>query len=555
MNNGHLDKVIAQKKQWREAKQQKTRDRNAKFVTVSSEPIKDLYTPDDSQDVDFFEDIGFPGEFPYTRGIHHNMYRGRLWTMRQFAGFGMAKDTNERFKYLLEHGQDGLSVAFDLPTLMGVDSDDPKSEGEVGTCGVAIDSLADMEVLFEGIPLDKISTSMTINSPAAILLAFYICVAEKQGVPQEKLRGTLQNDILKEYTAQKEFIFPPEPSMRIFVDSVEYCTEHVPMWNTVSISGYHIREAGSTAVQELAFTLADGFAYVEACIERGLDIDEFAPRFSHFFNSHIDFFEEIAKFRAARRIYAKRMRYKYGAKNEKSWKLRFHTQTAGCSLTGQQPENNIIRTAFEAMAGVLGGTQSLHTNSLDETWALPSEYAAKIALRTQQIIAYETGVVNTIDPFAGSYFMESLTNKMEQEAEEYFERIDALGGVIPAIEKGFFQRDIAKAARKYQDEIEAKDRLIVGVNSHKEKDEKLDIPILRIDEKVTKEQIDSLNKVKASRNDTAVNDSLNHLREAAKDGSNLMPQFIECAKAYATIGEMIDILKDEFGVYKEPIIF
>lgn len=555
MDNGYLDKVKAHKKQWSVAKDEKARDRNAKFVTVSSEPIKDLYTPDDSGDVDFFEDIGFPGEFPYTRGIHHNMYRGRLWTMRQFAGFGTARDTNERFKYLLEHGQDGLSVAFDLPTLMGVDSDDPKSEGEVGVCGVAIDSLADMEVLFDGIPLDKISTSMTINSPAAILLAFYICVAEKQGVSQDKLRGTLQNDILKEYIAQKEFIFPPEPSMRIFVDSVEYCTKHVPMWNTVSISGYHIREAGSTAVQELAFTLADGFAYVEACRERGLDVDEFAPRFSYFFNSHVDFFEEIAKFRAARRIYAKRMRYKYGAKSERSWKLRFHTQTAGCSLTGQQPENNIIRTAFEALAGVLGGTQSLHTNSLDETWALPSEWAAKIALRTQQIIAYETGVVNTIDPFAGSYFMESLTNKMEQGAEEYFEKIDALGGVIPAIEKGFFQKDIAKAARVYQDEIEARDRLIVGVNSHKEKDEKLDIPILRIDEKVIHEQVKNLNKIKANRDQAFVEHALSKLREAARGDSNLMPKFIECAKAYATLGEMINVLKQEFGEYKEPIVF
>ncbi|MFQ5676830.1 MAG: methylmalonyl-CoA mutase [bacterium] len=555
MENGYLEKVKTLKAQWSEAKKAKTRDRNAKFVTVSSEPIQDLYAPDDLEGIDFFKDIGFPGEFPYTRGIHHNMYRGRLWTMRQFAGFGTASDTNKRFKYLLEHGQDGLSVAFDLPTLMGVDSDDPKSEGEVGVCGVAIDSLADMEVLFEGIPLDKISTSMTINSPAAILLAFYICVAEKQGVPQEKLRGTLQNDILKEYIAQKEFIFPPLPSMRIFVDSVEYCTKHVPMWNTVSISGYHIREAGSTAVQELAFTLADGFAYVEACIERGLDVDEFAPRFSHFFNSHIDFFEEIAKFRAARRIYAKRMRYKYGAKSERSWKLRFHTQTAGCSLTGQQPENNIIRTAFEALAGVLGGTQSLHTNSLDETWALPSEWAAKIALRTQQIIAYETGVVNTIDPFAGSYFMENLTNKMEKGAEEYFEKIDALGGVIPAIEMGFFQRDIAKAARQYQDEIEARDRLIIGVNSHKEKDEKLDIPILRIEEKVSKEQLASLAEMKARRDQAQVDESLKELRAAARDGSNLMPRFIQCAKAYATIGEMISVLKEEFGEYTEPIVF
>jgi methylmalonyl-CoA mutase N-terminal domain/subunit len=551
----NLEQIIAARKDWERVFTEKAKSRSSKFVTVSSAPIDPLYTPADVQEIDFMRDIGFPGEFPYTRGVHHNMYRGRLWTMRQFAGFGTAKDTNARFKYLLEQGQNGLSVAFDLPTLMGVDSDNPKSQGEVGICGVAIDSLADMEVLFDGIPLDKISTSMTINSPAAILLAFYICVAEKQGVPPEKLRGTLQNDILKEYIAQKEFIFPPEPSMRIFVDSVEYCTQHVPMWHTVSISGYHIREAGSTAVQELAFTLADGFAYVEACMARGLNIDEFAPRFSHFFNSHIDFFEEIAKFRAARRIYAKRMRDKYGAKDERSWKLRFHTQTAGCSLTGQQPENNIVRTAFEALAGVLGGTQSLHTNSLDETWALPSEWAAKIALRTQQIIAYETGVVNTVDPLAGSYFVENLTTRMEKEAEDYFERIDSLGGVIPAIEKGFFQREIANAARKYQDEIEKKERLIVGVNAFKEKEEKLEIPILKIDPTVEREQIENLKKLKRSRNQTHVKESLLRLRTAARDGANLMPRFIDCARAYATIGEMIDVLKAEFGVYKEPVIF
>ena len=549
------DQIKAAKPALEEAKADASKDRNGKFVTVSSEPIEILYTPEDVKPIDFDRDIGFPGEFPYTRGVHHNMYRGRLWTMRQFAGFGTAKDTNQRFKYLLEQGQNGLSVAFDLPTLMGVDSDSPKSEGEVGICGVAIDSLTDMEVLFDGIPLDKISTSMTINSPAAILLAFYICVAEKQGVPQEKLRGTLQNDILKEYIAQKEFIFPPQPSMRIFVDSVEYCTKHVPMWNTVSISGYHIREAGSTAAQELAFTLADGFAYVEACMERGLNIDDFAPRFSYFFNSHIDFFEEIAKFRAARRIFARKMRDKYRAQDERSLKLRFHTQTAGCSLTGQQPENNIVRTAFEALAGVLGGTQSLHTNSLDETWALPSEWAAKIALRTQQIIAHETGVVNTVDPLAGSYFIESLTSKMESAAEDYFEKIAALGGVIPAIEKGFMQREIAIAARKYQDEIEKKERLIVGVNAFKDREEKLEIPILKIDTSVEPAQIENLQRVKKNRNQTLVRDTLQELRTAAGDGSNLMPRFIECAKANATIGEMIDVLKEEFGVYKEQPVF
>lgn len=555
MKDVDLHRIAAAKRDWEQALEERSKDHNGKFISVSSEPVDILNTPDDVADIDFFRDIGFPGEFPYTRGVHHNMYRGRLWTMRQFAGFGTAKDTNERFKYLLEHGQTGLSVAFDLPTLMGVDSDNPKSRGEVGLCGVAIDSLADMEALFDQIPLDKISTSMTINSPAAILLAFYICVGEKQGVPQEKLRGTLQNDILKEYIAQKEFIFPPEPSMRIFVDSVEYCTENVPLWNTVSISGYHIREAGSTAVQELVFTLADGFAYIEACMERGLNIDDFAPRFSFFFNSHMDFFEEIAKYRAARRIYARRMRDRYGAKSERSWKLRFHTQTAGCSLTGQQPENNIIRTAFEALAAVLGGTQSLHTNSLDETWALPSEWAAKIALRTQQIIAHETGVVNTIDPLAGSYFVESLTNKMEKGAEAYFKKIEALGGVVAAIEAGFFQKEIANAARRYQDEIEKKERVIVGVNAFKERDEKLDIPILRIDEKVEQEQLASLRELKSRRNQTRVRDALSNLGKAARDGTNLMPWFVECAKAYATIGEMIDVLKKEFGEYREPAIF
>ncbi|MFQ5708804.1 MAG: methylmalonyl-CoA mutase [bacterium] len=555
MNNGEMQKIKEAKLLWQQKLKEETNSRQAKFVTTSSEPIDILYTPDDNENLDFFRDIGFPGEFPYTRGIHRNMYRGRLWTMRQFAGFGTARDTNQRFKYLLEQGQTGLSVAFDLPTLMGVDSDDPKSDGEVGVCGVAIDSLADMEVLFDGIPLDKISTSMTINSPAAILLAFYICVAEKQGVAQADLRGTLQNDILKEYIAQKEFIFPPKPSMRIFVDSVEYCTRQVPLWNTVSISGYHIREAGSTAVQELAFTLADGFAYVEACMERGLDIDAFTPRFSFFFNSHIDFFEEIAKYRAARRIFAKRMRDKYGAKDERSWKLRFHTQTAGCSLTGQQPENNVVRTAFEALAGVLGGTQSLHTNSLDETWALPSEWAAKIALRTQQIIAHETGVVNTVDPLAGSYFVEKLTDRMEKGAEEYFQKIDALGGVIPAIEKGFFQKEIAAAARKYQDEIEKKERIIVGVNAYKEPEEKLAIPILKIDPGVEKEQLASLRKVKDGRDQAPVEVCLRRLKQAAKDGSNLMPHFIECARVYATLGEMVAVLKEEFGEYREPAIF
>ncbi|NUM63812.1 methylmalonyl-CoA mutase family protein [candidate division KSB1 bacterium] len=524
-------------------------------MTTSSVPIKDLYGPDDVDHIDPLRDIGLPGEFPYTRGIHANMHRGRLWTMRQFAGFGTPADTNQRFKYLLENGQTGLSTAFDLPTLMGRDSDDPLAEGEVGVCGVAISSLRDMEVLFAGIPLDKVSTSMTINSPAAVMLAFYICVGKKQGVPESKLRGTLQNDILKEYIAQKEFIFPPEPSMKIVVDTIEYCTRHVPEWNTISISGYHIREAGSTAVQELAFTLADGFAYVEAAMKAGLAVDAFAPRLSFFFNSHLDFFEEIAKFRAARRIWARRMRDRYGAQDERSWKLRFHTQTAGCSLTGQQPMNNIVRTAFEALAGVLGGTQSLHTNSLDETWALPTEFAAKIALRTQQIIAYETGVVNTVDPLAGSYFIEHLTSQMEQEAEEYFRKIEAFGGVIPAIKEGFFQREIAAAARRYQDEIEKKERLIVGVNAFVEPDEKLDIPILKIDASVEKQQAQNLARLRAERNNTAVRQTLAKLKEAAQEGRNIMPALIDCSMAYCTLGEIINELKTVYGTWREEPVF
>ncbi len=550
-----FEKYKKERERWEAERQAKSKDRPGKFMTTSSVPIDPLYGPENVQDIDFFKDIGYPGEYPYTRGIHYNMYRGRLWTMRQFAGFGTAKDTNQRFKYLLENGQTGLSVAFDLPTLMGRDSDDPLSHGEVGVCGVAIDSLADMEVLFDGIPLDKVSTSMTINSPAAILLAFYICVGEKQGVPQEKLMGTLQNDILKEYIAQKEFIFPPEPSMKLVVDTVEYCTRHVPKWNTISISGYHIREAGSTAVQELAFTLADGFAYVDACVEAGLDVDEFAPRFSFFFNSHLDFFEEIAKFRAARKIWARHMRERYGARNERSWKLRFHTQTAGCSLTGQQPENNIVRTAFEALAAVLGGTQSLHTNSLDETWALPTEKAAKIALRTQQIIAHEIGVINTPDPLAGSYFVERLTKDMEQAAEEYFQKINDLGGVIPAIKQGFFQREIAKAARQYQDEIERKERIIVGVNAYREPDEKLDIPILRIDEKVEKAQVARVKELKDKRDNTKVRQTLQRLREAAAANENVMPYLIDCAHAYCTIGEMINTLKEVYGTWTEEPVF
>lgn len=540
----------SKKEKWQE-RVEKSKTRDVKFITTSSEPVELLGMPDMIKDMEYDRDIGMPGDFPYTRGVHPNMYRGRLWTMRQFAGFGSPEDTNKRFKYLLENGQTGLSVAFDLPTLMGRDADDPLSEGEVGLCGVSVNSLKDMEILFDGIPTDKVSTSMTINSPAMILLAFYVAIAEKQGVSPELLRGTLQNDILKEYIAQKEYIFPPQPSIRIIVDTIEYCTKKLPQWNTISISGYHIREAGATAVQELAFTLADGFAYVEAAIERGLDVDDFAPRLSHFFNSHNDFFEEIAKFRAARRIYAKRMRYKYGAKNERSWILRYHTQTAGCSLTAQQPENNIARVAYQGLAAVLGGTQSLHTNSMDETLALPSEKAVKIALRTQQIIAYETGVVNTIDPFAGSYFMEDLTNKMEAKAEEYFQKIDELGGVVAAIENGFFQKEIARAAYQYQREIENNNRIIVGINAYKDENEKIEIPILQVSPEVEKKQIERLKKLKKERDNAMVQSCLADLKKAAQGDTNIMPILVECAKAYATVGEMINTLKEVYGEYVE----
>ncbi|GAB4372454.1 MAG: methylmalonyl-CoA mutase family protein [Calditrichia bacterium] len=550
-----MEKLKEAKEKWIKEKLQKSKDRDFKFVTTSSEPVDVLSTPDDLEDFDYLRDLNFPGEFPYTRGIHPNMYRGRLWTMRQFAGFGTPEDTNQRFKYLLNKGQTGLSVAFDLPTLMGRDADDPLSVGEVGKCGVAVSSLQDMETVFEGIPLDQVSTSMTINGPAAMIFAFYLTVAEKQGVPLSRVRGTLQADILKEYIAQKEWIYPPHPSMRIIVDMIEFCTEHVPQWNTISISGYHIREAGSTAVQELAFTLADGFAYVEAAMERGLDVDKFAPRLSFFFNSHNDFFEEIAKFRAARRIWAKRMRYKYGAKNPRSWLLRFHTQTAGCSLTAQQPENNIARVAYQALAAVLGGTQSLHTNSMDETLALPTEKAVKIALRTQQIIAYETGVAHTIDPLGGSYYVEQLTNRMEKKAEEYFQKIEELGGVIPAIEKNFFQNEIARAAYVYQQEIDKKERIIVGVNEFVDPEEKIEIPILLIPEEVEHVQKEKLKKLRSSRDNRRVEETLRDLKIAAEQNQNLMPPLIACAKAYCTLGEMVNKLKEVFGEYDEPTFF
>jgi methylmalonyl-CoA mutase N-terminal domain/subunit len=555
MNTNGVDEIRKKKAEWAAKAAQSSRQLQAKFTTVSGEPIELLYTPDDIAHINYLSEIGFPGEFPYTRGIHYNMYRGKLWTMRQFAGFGSPEDTNARYHYLLEHGQTGLSVAFDLPTLMGRDADDPMSEGEVGICGVSVSSLADMEILFKGISLKDISTSMTINAPAAMMLAFYIVVAEQQGARRSDLRGTVQTDILKEYIAQKEWIYPPQPSMRIVADMIEFCSREMPQWNPVSISGYHIREAGSTAVQELAFTLADGFAYVEECLKRGMDIDSFAPRLSFFFNSHLDFFEEICKFRAARKIWAKRMRYKYGAKNPRSWTLRFHTQTAGCTLTAQQPENNIVRTAFEALAGVLGGTQSLHTNSMDETLALPSEKAVKIALRTQQIIAYEIGVTNTIDPLGGSYFIEALTDKMEKEAEAYFEKIDALGGVIPAIEAGFFQREIAEAAYRYQLELDNKEKIIVGVNEFVEEDEKLEIPILEISPEVEIKQRKRLAELRQSRNNDDVERTLSELKRAAADGENLMPKLIECTKAYATLGEMCKTLTEVFGVHEEIAVF
>ncbi len=527
----------------------------AKFVTVSSEPIRPLYTPQDLPSDHHARQVGEPGVFPYTRGVHQDMYRKRLWTMRQFSGMGTPEETNRRYHYLLEHGQAGLSVAFDLPTLMGYDSNDPHAQGEVGVCGVAVDTLRDMEVIFDGIDLGAVSTSMTINSPASILLAMYIVVAEKQGVSPDRLRGTLQNDILKEYIAQKEFIYPPEPSMRLIVDLIEYCTRSMPQWNTISISGYHIREAGSTAIQELAFTLADGLAYVDFALARGLQVDEFAPRLSFFFNAHMDFFEEIAKYRAARRIWARCMKERYGATDERSWLLRFHTQTAGCSLTAQQPELNIVRTACEALSAVLGGTQSLHTNSMDETLALPSDKAARIALRTQQVLAYETGVINTVDPLAGSYFVESLTDRMEAGALAYFDEIERRGGVLACIESGYFQHEIAKAAAVYQDEIDRRDRLIVGVNDFQLSNEELEIPVLKIEPRVEREQVTRLRDVKTERDSARVSSALAGLRRAARGTDNTMPHFIECSRAYCTLQEMCDVLREEWGEYVEKPAF
>jgi methylmalonyl-CoA mutase, N-terminal domain len=541
------------RRKWQEA-YEKARFRTdpEKYMTVSSEKVPPICGPSDVT-IDYERDLGYPGQFPFTRGIHPNLYRGKLWTMRQFAGFGTAKDTNERYKYLLKNGQTGLSVAFDLPTLMGYDSDDPFSEGEVGKCGVAIASLDDMKVLFDGIPMGEVSTSMTINGPAAVIWAFYIAAAKAQGVSSEKLRGTAQNDILKEYIAQKEFIFPPEPSMRVITDMMAFGAEHVPQWNTISISGYHIREAGSTAVQELAFTLGDGFAYVEAGIAAGMDVDSFAPRLSHFFNSHLDFFEEVAKFRAARRIWAKRMRDKYGAKDPRSWLLRFHTQTAGCSLTEQQPENNIVRTALQALAAVMGGTQSLHTNSMDETLALPSEKAVKIALRTQQLIAHESGVPYVTDPLGGSWYVEWLTDTMEAEAEKYFAKIDELGGMVRGIEDGFFQREIGRSAYEYQQALEKEERIVVGVNKHVEESEPLEIPLLYIDETAGEEQSARLAAIRARRADPEP--LLEAVREACRSNENLMPRLIAAAEGDATLGEIVSAMKDVFGEYREAAEF
>ncbi len=524
------------------------------FSTISGLDNEPLYTPD-SVDIDYERDLGYPGVYPFTRGVYPSMYRGKLWTMRQFAGFGGAEETNARFRYLLDHGQTGLSTAFDMPTLMGYDSDHPRSLGEVGREGVAIDSLDDMETLFAGIPLDEVSTSMTINSPAAMLLAFYLCVGEQQGVPRAKLRGTVQTDILKEYIAQKEWIFPPEPSMRLVIDMIEFCAQEMPLWHPISISGYHIREAGSNAAQELAFTLADGFAYVEAAVERGLDVDDFAPRLSFFFNAHLDFFEEVAKYRAARRIWAHELKERYGAKNPRSWLMRFHTQTAGVSLTAQQPEVNIIRTALEAMAAVLGGTQSLHTNSFDEALALPTESAVRLALRTQQVIAHETGVVNTIDPLGGSYYVEELTNRLEAEAYEYFDRIRKLGGVIPAIKENFFQREIAEASFRYQHEVEQKQRIIVGVNRYELEDEE-PLEILKIDPALEGEQIGRVQALRERRDSAVVESALARLKEdAAHEGRNLMPQIVDASKAYVTMGEMCDALREVWGVWRETPVF
>jgi methylmalonyl-CoA mutase N-terminal domain/subunit len=559
-----MEEIRNKEREWEEKVVKKSLqqlpERKSRFVTTSNKPVNRLYTPLDVEGIDFLEDIGYPGEYPFTRGVHPTMYRSKMFTMRQFAGFGTPADTNKRYKYLLEHGETGLSVAFSLHTLMGRDSDHPTSKGEVGKCGVAVDSLKDMEILFDGIPLDKVTTSMTMNSPAIILLAMYIATAKKQGVTSDKIGGTVQNDIFKEFISQKEYIFPPRPSLKLIVDSAEYCTvwDKVPRWNTISISGYHIREAGATAVQELAFTLADGMAYVMAGIERGLPADKFANRLSFFFNCHNDFFEEIAKFRAARKIWAKFMRYDAGASDPRSWLMRFHTQNAGCSLSAQQPQLNIVRTTIQALAAVLGGTQSLHTNSYDEAMALPSKEAVTIALRTQQIIAHESGVVNVVDPLGGSYYVEALTKQMEDEANQYFERIKDIGegniveGVINGIENGFFQKEIADSAYEYQKRIDSKDQIIVGVNEYVT--EEMEIPLLYISEEVEKEQVERTKKVREEREERKWRESLDSLRDAAEKDKNVMPSLLKAVMAYATVGEIMDVFREIYGEYKEPVI-
>jgi methylmalonyl-CoA mutase N-terminal domain/subunit len=551
-----LKQVEEDKRKWKEDLSKilcETPERLPRFTTVSDLEIKGLYTPEDTKDIDYSRDIGFPGVYPFTRGVQPSMYRGRLWTMRMFSGLGGPEETNKRFHYLLSHGETGLSIAFHYPTLMGYDSDSPMSRGEIGKCGVAIDTLKDMEILFEGIPLDKVTTSMTINPPASILLAMYIVVAEKQGVSQKAIGGTIQNDMLKEFIAQKTFMLPPKPSLRIIVDTIEYCTRKVPRWNTVSISGYHIREAGATAVQELAFTLADGIAYVEAAMERGLDVDEFAPRLSFFFDSHIDFFEEIAKFRAARRIWGKIMRERFMAKNPRSWMLRFHTQTAGCSLTAQQPYNNVVRTAYEALAAVLGGTQSLHTNSLDETYAIPTEEAVTIALQTQQILAEETGVANTIDPLAGSYFVEAFTHQMEEQAWEYIRKIDEMGGMVAAVERGYPQAEIADSAYKYQRQIDSGEKVLVGVNKYAT--DHPPITIWRMKAEIEERQLRRLKEVKQGRDNEKVKGLLDQIRVVSTNGENLMPHIINAVREYASVQEICDVWRDVFGRYTDPGYF
>jgi methylmalonyl-CoA mutase N-terminal domain/subunit len=548
-----IDDLKKSRKEWEYTTLKKTIEKHPEqkneFTTISDSPINRIYTPEDSEEIDYLKDIGFPGEWPYTRGVQPTMYRGRLWTMRQYAGFGTAEDSNKRYKYLLKQGQTGLSVAFDLPTQMGYDSDHKMSRGEVGKCGVAISSLKDMEVLFDGIPLNKVSTSMTINSTAMILLAMYITVAEKQGVDQKELAGTIQNDILKEYMARGTYIFPPRQSMRLITDVFEYCSKNMPKWNTINVSGYHIREAGSTAVQEVAFTLADGIAYVEAAISKGLEIDKFAPRLAFFFGSHNDLFEEIAKFRAARRLWARIIKERFNAKSQKSMKLRFHTQTAGCSLTAQQPENNIVRVTIQALAAVLGGTQSLHTNSMDEAYALPTEKAVRIALRTQQIIAHESGVPNTIDPVAGSYFIESLTNQIEDEAMKYIKKIDDMGGILTALEKGFVQREIAESAYRYQRAVDSKKKIVIGVNKFRDT-EKTNIELLKVNQEVEDKQKRRLERLRNNRDGKSVKKSLDEIRQVAKGKENLMPILLESVKNNVTLGEICNVLKDIFGEYR-----